>query len=747
MPVGGSVSLQRKGGGTMVAQLDKLKARVLTYNPKADLQLIESAYAFADVAHQGQLRKSGQPYITHPLAVAEIVAEMELDCASIAAALLHDVLEDCDITKETLEAKFGKEVTSLVEGVTKLEKLNFSSRDEAQVENLRKMFLAMAQDLRVILIKLADRLHNMRTLKHRSVEAQKRIAQETMDIYAPLAHRLGVSEIKWELEDLSFRYLEPERYQEIGNVVARKRAEREALVEDLMRQIGNKLKEAGIHAHTSGRPKHFYSIYKKMYRQGKDITQIYDLIAIRVIVDEVKDCYGALGVIHSQWKPLPLRFKDYIATPKPNMYQSLHTTVIGPHGEPFEIQIRTWEMHRTSEYGIAAHWAYKEGKTDKEFDQKLQWLRSLLEWHQEMRDAREFVESVKVDIFADQVFVFSPKGDVFNLPAQATPLDFAFAVHSEVGYRCVGAKVNGKISPLHQPLKNGDVVEILTSKQSPGPSVDWLKIVKTASAKNKIRQFFKRERREENLARGKDMLRGEIQKTGIEAHELLREEWIQEVCKRSSVKDEDDLYVAIGIGSLAPSQVVARLREMYEREKRAGEAPQPPDAKTKKDWSGYGKPTNGVRVKGVGNLAVRFSKCCSPVPGDPIIGFVTRGRGVTVHRLDCPNMNDLAKDPDRLIEVAWEEGYSAAHPVEIQLTALDRSGLLADVVSIVAEARINMLSSTSRVHKNKLATIDLILEVKDAQQLHWVMQKMRKVRDVMTVERVTRERRRVKAGT
>ncbi|MGE5672332.1 MAG: RelA/SpoT family protein, partial [Mycobacterium leprae] len=666
--------------------------------------------------------------------------------ASVAAAILHDVLEDCDVSEETLTAKFGKEVSTLVQGVTKLAKLNFSSRDEAQVENLRKMFLAMAKDLRVILIKLADRLHNMRTLKHRNAEAQQRIARETMDIYAPLAHRLGVSNIKWELEDLAFRYLEPEKYQEIANLVARKRQEREAITDDLMKELRVKLEESGIRADISGRPKHFYSIYKKMYRQGKDITQLYDLIAIRVIVDEVKDCYGALGVIHSQWKPLPLRFKDYIATPKPNMYQSLHTTVIGPHGEPFEIQIRTLEMHKTSEYGVAAHWAYKEGRTDKEFDKKLQWLRSLLEWHQEMRDAREFVESVKVDIFADQVFVFSPKGHVFNLPANATPLDFAFAVHSDIGYRCVGAKVNGKISPLDSTLANGDVVEILTSKQSPGPSIDWLKIVKTAAAKNKIRQFFKRERRDENLMRGRDMLRYEAQKTGIEAHELLRDEWLEEVCKKAGLKDEEDIYLAIGIGSMSSSTVIARLKEFYEKEKKKSEQPATTADMPVKEWAGYGKASNGIRVKGVGDLMVRFSKCCSPVPGDPVIGYVTRGRGVTVHRLDCPNMDDLAREPDRLVEVAWEENYSTAHPVEIQMTSLDRAGLLADVASIVAEARINMISVMTRVHKNKLATIDLVLEVKNAQQLQYVVQKMAKVRDVMTVERVSHERKTAKAA-
>lgn len=723
-----------------VSAVQSLIDKVRLNHPDADVALIEAAYAFAENAHSGQCRRSGEPYITHPLAVAEIVASLELEATSIAAALLHDVLEDCGVTFQELETRFGKEVATLVDGVSKLDRLNFTSRDEAQVENLRKMFLAMAKDLRVILIKLADRLHNMRTLKHQTSEAKVRIARETMDIYAPLAHRLGMSEIKWELEDLSFRVLEPERYQEMTYLVARKRQERQAITQDLMEQLRKVLEAEGIHADISGRAKHFYSIYKKMYRQGKDISQIYDLIAIRIIVDEVKDCYAALGVIHSHWKPLPLRFKDYIATPKPNMYQSLHTTVIGPYGEPFEIQIRTMEMHRTSEFGVAAHWAYKEGHTDKQFDKKLQWLRSLLEWQQEIRDAREFVESVKVDIFSDQVFVFSPKGHVYSLPAGGTPLDFAFAVHSDIGYRCVGAKVNGKIAPLDTHLKNGDVVEILTSKQSPGPSIDWLKVVKTASAKNKIRQFFKRERREENLARGKEILRGEIQKTGIEAHELMRDDWMAEVCKRAGVKDVDDLFVAIGIASLAASSVVSRLRELYEKERRAQEPP-PAVEIEKKDWSGYGKASNGIRVKGVSNLVVRFSRCCAPVPGDPVIGYVTRGRGVTIHRLDCPNMEDLARDPDRLIEVAWEENYTASHPVEVQVTALDRSGLLADVVSIMADARINMLSSASRANKSKIATIDLVLEIKDAQQLQYVLNKITKVRDVMHVQRVVHERK------
>jgi GTP diphosphokinase / guanosine-3',5'-bis(diphosphate) 3'-diphosphatase len=718
--------------------LQSLIERVRSYHPTADGSLIESAYQFAAEAHAGQHRRTGEAYVEHPVAVAHIIAEMQLDLPSVVAGLLHDTVEDTPVTLEQLEAKFGKEVGSLVDGVTKLGKLSYSSREEAQLENLRKMFLAMARDLRVILIKLADRLHNMRTIHAQPADRQLAKAQEVMEVYAPLAHRLGVSEIKWELEDLAFRVLHPDKYRDVASQVARKRQEREEIARQVMDEMRVKLEEVGIHADISGRPKHFYSIYKKMHIQGKDITEIYDLIAIRVIVDEVKDCYGALGVIHSSWKPLPLRFKDYIATPKPNMYQSLHTTVIGPHGEPVEIQIRTWEMHKTSEYGIAAHWRYKDGKTNKDFDRKLQWLRSLLEWHVEMREAREFVEAVKTDVFADQVFCFSPKGHVFDLPSEATPLDFAFAVHSEVGYRCVGAKVNGKIVPLDSKLKTGDVVEILTSKQSPGPSIDWMKVVKTASAKNKIRQFFKKERREENLARGKEMLEREIEKSGLDEKELMREEWLEDVCRRSTVQSLEDLYVAIGIATLSPSTVVSRLREFYERERRASQPPALPQIETK-DWVGYGRASNGIRVKGIGDVFVRFSRCCSPVPGDPVIGFVTRGRGVTVHRMDCPNMSDLSKDPERLIEVSWDENYHAAHPVEVVVSAIDRAGLLADIVNIVAEARINMLSTTSRAHKNKLATIDLVLEVKDLQQLQYVLAKMRKVKDVMTVERVVKE--------
>ncbi|BDG59277.1 RelA/SpoT family protein [Caldinitratiruptor microaerophilus] len=724
--------------------LETLKQKILKTYPGADLSLVESAYEFASQAHAGQFRRSGEAYIQHPLEVAAILADLQMDATTVAAALLHDVVEDCSVCIPDLETRFGKEVASLVDGVTKLSRLDFTSREEAQLENLRKMFLAMARDLRVILIKLADRLHNMRTLGYLREDKQRSIAQETLEIYAPLAHRLGMADIKWELEDLAFRYMEPEKYREIARLVAQKREERESLTQELMAQLRQKLDEVGIKADISGRPKHLYSIYKKMYRQGKDITELYDLIAIRVIVDEVKDCYGALGVIHSFWRPLPGRFKDYIATPKPNLYQSLHTTVVGPHGQPFEIQIRTWDMHRTAEYGVAAHWRYKEGRTDPDFDRKLSWLRSLLEWHTEMREARDFVEAVKVDIFADQVFVFTPKGHVVDLPAGATPIDFAYAIHTDIGHRCVGARVNGKLTPLDTPLKSGDIVEILTSKSSPGPSIDWLKIVKTSTAKNKIRQFFKRERREEDLQRGREALDREIRRLGYEPHELLKDEWLAEVRKKHNLASDDELLVAIGIGTLTASTVAGRLRDLFERERQRAEgvaAVTPPPATERKEWEGYRKPSSGIHVKGVDGVLVRFSRCCSPVPGDPIIGYVTRGRGVAVHRLDCPNLPAMARDPDRLIEVGWEEGYSASHPVEIQIVAIDRAGLLAEVAGIVADSRINVLSSMSRGHRNKLATIDMVLEVRDLTQLQYVLQKIRKVRDVLSADRVVHENR------
>lgn len=722
--------------------VQQLKEQIWSYMPGADLAIIDRAYQLSQMAHQGQYRMTGEAFVEHPLAVAAILADLELDVLTIVAALLHDVVEDTPVTLADVQRDFGKEVADLVDGVTKLGKLDVRSRDEMQVENLRKMFLAMARDLRVVLIKLADRLHNMRTLKPHREDRRREKARETLEIYAPLAHRLGIFDIKWELEDLAFRHLEPEKYHEVAEKVARKRREREELCEQLMQALREKLNSVGITADISGRAKHLYSIYKKMFGAGRDIGEIYDLIAIRVIVEEVKDCYGALGTIHAAWKPLPGRFKDYIATPKPNMYQSLHTTVIGPHGEPFEIQIRTWEMHRTAEYGVAAHWSYKEGRTDQEFDRKLGWVRSLLEWQTELRDAREFVESVKLDIFADQVFVFTPKGDVISLLAGATPLDFAYQVHTEIGHRCVGAKVNGRIVPLESTLKSGDIIEILTSKSSPGPSPDWLNIVKTSSAKNKIRAFFKKERREENLARGRDLVERECRRQGYEPHDLFKDEHVDEVRKRFNLASIDDLLVAIGYGGLTAAQVVGRLKELVERDQKKGEDKDEIPEKLKaepKEWQGYTKPSQGIRVKGEAGMLVRYSRCCSPVPGDPIIGYVSRGRGVAVHRMDCPNVPALARDPDRVVEVSWEVGYRAPHPVDLQITALDRAGLLADVANIIAESRMFIHSSHSRANKNGTAVIDLVVEVRDLGQLQFVLQKLRRVRDVMSVQRVVRE--------
>ncbi len=743
-----SLFANKLGQEVYAVDLADLKQKILTHHPNADLQLIEAAYAFADKAHANQVRKTGEPYIQHPLEVAGILADLQLDTATVVAALLHDVVEDTEASQEEMESRFGHEVANLVDGVTKLEKLDFTSREEAQSENLRKMLLAMARDLRVILIKLADRLHNMRTAWAWTEAKRKRKAQETLEIYAPLAHRLGMANLKWELEDLAFRYLEPEQYREVSQKVAGKRTEREELVQQLMAELKTKLSEVGVTADISGRAKHFYSIYKKMYRQGKDVHELYDLIAIRVIVDEIKDCYGVLGLIHSSWRPLPGRFKDYIATPKPNLYQSLHTTVIGPHGEPFEIQIRTWEMHRTADYGVAAHWSYKEGRTDDDFDKKLTWLRSMLEWHTEMREAHEFVEAVKVDIFADQTLVFTPKGRVVDLPAGATPIDFAYAIHTDIGHRCVGAKVNGKIVPLDSTLKSGDIVEVLTSKSSPGPSTDWLKIAQSSGAKNKIRQFFKRERREENLQRGREALERECKRLGHEPHVLLRPEWLEEIRKKANLVSDDDLYVSIGIGTLSSQSIVQRLHDQFEREQakvKAETAPEQPVVE-RKEWGGYHKASLGIRVKGIEGVLVRFSRCCSPVPGDPIIGYVSRGRGVAVHRLNCPNMPQFVKEQDRLIEVVWEEDYQSSHPVEVKLVAVDRAGLLADVAGVVADSRINMIQTVSRGLRSGMASIDMTMEVRDLTQLEFVLQKLRRVRDVLSVERVVREVGKARGG-
>lgn len=702
-------------------------------------QLVEKAYHFAEEAHQGQLRNSGEDYIQHPLEVAKILLELEMDEATIAAALLHDVVEDTHYTLEDIEREFDPQIALLVDGVTKLGRLEYKSKMEQQVENLRKMFLAMAKDIRVILIKLADRLHNMRTLKYHSPQKQKEIAQETIEIFAPLANRLGIFRIKWELEDLAFRYLKPQEYYDLSEGIALKRKEREEQINEVIVQLRQRLGEVGIHAEIAGRPKHFYSIYRKMLTQHKELSEIYDLTAVRVIVDSVNDCYGALGIIHTMWKPLPGRFKDYIAMPKPNMYQSLHTTLVGAHGEPFEIQIRTWEMHRTAEYGIAAHWKYKEGEKPVagSFDQKLSWLRQLLEWQHDSRDAGEFMESLKIDLFADTVFVFTPKGDVVELPAGSCPIDFAYRVHTDVGHRCIGAKINSRIVPLETKLANGDIVEILTSKQGNGPSRDWLSFVKTSQAKNRIRQWFRKEKREENVARGREGLDREIRKLGLDPEIILKPEALQSIAKAYNFSSVDDLYAVMGDGAVTINKVLMRLKEdlsKEEKEKLQLAALQQGEGKPS---SAYGKASQGVRVKGVDNVLIRFSRCCNPLPGDDIVGYITRGRGVSIHRRECDNVRfHSPEEQDRMVEVMWDSEIDSIYPVDVEIFGIDRSRLVTDVMNAVLDTRTHILGINARVSKDKMAHIQLSIEIRNLGHLYNVMQKIRRVKDVTSVERV-----------
>jgi len=718
--------------------LESLIQKIEAYNPHGDMNLIIKAYNFAESAHAGQLRNSGERFFVHPFNVAMILAELNMDTATIAAGLLHDVLEDTDVTYETLAKEFGEEIANLVDGVTKLKKLKYRTKQETQAENLRKMVIAMSKDIRVIIIKLADRLHNIRTLEYMSDAKKKEKALETLEIYAPIAHRLGISTIKWELEDLSLRYIDPEGYYDLVDKVSKKRREREAYIANVIEKLKAKLDEMEIESDISGRPKNFYSIYKKMVYQNKTFEQIFDLTAIRVIVDTVKDCYGVLGIVHTLWKPIPGRFKDYIAMPKPNMYQSLHTTVIGPQGEPFEIQIRTWEMHRTAEYGIAAHWKYKEGITKADdFENKLTWLRQLLEWQKELKDPKEFMESLKIDLFNDEVFVFTPKGDVINLPAGSTPLDFAYRVHTDVGNKCIGAKVDGRIVPLDYKLKNGNIVEILTSSSSSGPSRDWLKIVISSQAKSKIRQWFKKEERDSNIIKGKELLEKEIKRQGYKLTELLKEEWLKSFAKKVSLNSIDDLYAAIGYGSITLSQVMSKLKENYKEHysQKVDEKElinkQVASTLPKKEY----KPTQGITVKGVDNIKVRFSKCCSPVPGDEIVGYITRGRGVSVHRKDCPNVKSL-NIQERFIDVEWTTDKKASYQAEIQIKASDRYGLLTEITQLLADMKLVVTSLNARTSKEKMALINMTLEITDIEQLKELMKKMKKLEGVIDVYRV-----------
>ncbi|MGI6538042.1 MAG: RelA/SpoT family protein [Caldicoprobacterales bacterium] len=707
------------------------------FGENAASKVIE-AYRFAEKAHEGQKRSSGEPYSIHPLAVAHILADLGMDPVTICAGLLHDTIEDTGITKEELEAKFGAEIANMVDGVTKLTRLSYKSKEEQQVENLRKMFLAMAEDIRVIIIKLSDRLHNLRTLEYVDEEKQREKAYETLEIYAPLAHRLGIFKIKWELEDTALRYIDPKGYYDLVEKVARKRQEREHFIQQVIDTFKKHLDELNISYEIEGRPKSFYSIYKKMYMQHKEFEQIYDLLAIRVIVDTIKDCYGVLGVAHTLWKPIPGRFKDYIAVPKPNMYQSLHTTVIGPEGQPFELQIRTWEMHRTAEYGIAAHWKYKEGnrKTSYELDKKLNWLRQLLEWQNDPRDARDYMENLKIDLFTDEVFVYTPKGDVIDLPRGATPLDFAYAIHSAIGNSCIGAKANGRIVPLDYELKTGEIVEIITT-QNPnhGPSRDWLKIVKTNQAKTKIKQWFKKERREENIEKGKEMLEREAKRNGIPLSKLIRNEWVEGIFKKYGFTSLEDMYSALGYGGIPVGTVISRLLEEY----RKANEPAAVETIDKEVPAQREKevPKNGVKVKGIDNIMVRFARCCNPVPGDSIIGYITRGRGVSIHRADCVNLTDDFVDSNRLVEVSWSNEYKTSYNAEIQIVVQDRQGILADITNTIADMKINVTAINARTARNKVVVININLEIYDTKQLENVMRKLSRVRDVMDVFRVS----------
>ena len=722
--------------------VEELIEKIRRYHPDDDMDLVRRAYAFSEQAHREQRRKSGDPYFVHPCAVAVILADLMLDATTIAAGLLHDCVEDVEcITTQTIREMFGQDVELLVDGVTKLSKLNFSSREEQQAESLRKMFLAMAKDIRVVLIKLADRLHNMRTLKYQKPERQVPIARETLDIYAPLAHRLGVYTIKWELEDLALRYIDPDGYYDLVAKVGMRREEREKLIASVTRQLQDSLRKTGIKAEIEGRPKHFYSIYKKMKSQNKTFDQINDLIAIRVLVNTQQDCYYVLGVVHTLWPQVPGRFKDYISVPKANMYQSLHTTVVN-QGRPFEVQIRTFEMHRTAEYGIAAHWRYKEGKQIDELDTKLSWLRRILDWQSEARDSSDFGELLKFDLFADEVFVFTPKGDVISLPRGATPLDFAYRIHSAVGNRCIGAKVNGRIVPLSSSLETGDFVEVMTSQASHGPSRDWLNIVKTSEAKAKIRAWLKKEEREENVVKGKEMLTAEAKKAGYTMAQLTKADILEPVFKRYSLSSLDDLYATIGFGGLSTLQLLNRLAEEYKKQNRAEAPPLPivekPAEEAKKPAPSSS--SNGVIVKGESGMLVRFARCCNPLPGDEIVGYITRGRGVSVHRADCVNLKDAGVEPERMIEVEWESSGAGSYEADIQMLCYDHAGLFAEISLMFASQNVPVTAVTAHTVKNKqgLCTMNMTIVIKTTQQLDKLLRDLQKRPDVIEVFRVAR---------
>lgn len=719
----------------------KIKENCVNIN----MDMVNKAFNLAFEAHKEQKRDSGEPYIIHPIEVATILAELGMDTSTIVAGLLHDVIEDTEYTYDDIKKIFGEEVANLVSGVTKITKMEYKSKEEQQADNFRKMLLAMADDIRVIIIKLADRLHNMRTLKYRKKEKQKKTAMETLDIYAPLAHRLGISKIKWELEDLSFRYIHEEEYYNLVKQVAEKRAEREIYIKNIIEEMYNKLEEAGIDSDIDGRPKHFFSIYKKMVNKNKSIEQIFDLTAIRVLVNTVKDCYEVLGIVHTIYKPIPGRFKDYIAMPKPNMYQSLHTTVIGPQGKTFEIQIRTFEMHRTAEYGIAAHWKYKEGDNnsetkEKNFESKLVWLRDMLEFQKETADAEEFIEGFKIDLFTDEIFLFTPKGVVIDLPNGATPIDFAYRIHTDIGNKCVGAKVNGKIVPLDYKLKTGEIVEVLTSNNAKGPNIDWLNIAKSNQAKSKIRSWFKKSKKEENISKGKEVFEKELKKQGVHFADIAKGETYEKFVKRNNINCIDDLYALIGLGAISASSFIWKLKDENKSkdekviEENTNKIIEENIFKAKRKTVDN---TVGITVKGVDNIMIRFAKCCNPVPGDDIMGYITKGRGVSVHRADCGNLKSLImEDGAKVVDVSWGSSNGRAYIAEIQVKAEDIGELLTDIMGVISELNLQLNAVNAKSAKGRIAYVNIKVKIDSVDILKNLMRKIRHLKGVIDVYRV-----------
>ena len=709
-----------------------------------DTKIIQRAYNYAVNHHGDQKRKSGEPYIVHPVNVAYTIADLGLDEKTICAALLHDVVEDTDATFEDIENEFGQEIAEMVDGVTKLKQIQYASIEEHQVENYRKMFLAMGKDIRVIIIKLADRLHNMRTLQFLKKDRQIAISQETMQLYAPLANRLGLYSMKWELEDLGFRYLYPKEYDELVRGIEQKREERLKFIEKIMKDIKVQLKKQHIEAEVTGRAKHLYSIYRKMVRDNKTLDQIYDLFALRIIVNSVKDCYASLGVVHEMYSPMPGRFKDYIAVPKTNMYQSIHTTLLGEKGTPFEVQIRTWDMHKVAEYGIAAHWAYKEANYGSKKGQqvvnvnedKLAWLRETLEWQQELQDPQEFLETLKTELFEDEVYVFTPKGAIKVLPRGATPIDFAYSIHAEIGNHMTGAKINSKMVPIITPIKNGDIVEIITSDNSKGPSLDWLKFVKSTSAKNKIQQWFKKERKTENIEKGKEAIERELKRIGISYTDLFKIEYINPMLERYKFKNLEEMYASTGFGTISATKIIARMLIEYRKEHKEDITEEKIEELEKQHKTVKKKTSNlGVEVKGIDNCLVKLSKCCNPLPGDEIVGYITKGRGVSIHRKDCVNVNELLKEENRIIEVSWHNQEKVTYTVEIEILANDRQGLLADIVQKVNDTKEKLLTVNARTSKDRIAITELTIEIDSLETLNKIIRELRKIDSVYEVNR------------